>query len=179
VKRRRFNVLAVLSLILCIVVAIFYARSFEDDPARTMINTSGADESWWVVSDRGEIILLQWFFFASVDTTQWHRNPVDWKLPGVSWYEDGCDTMWNIGMGPQGGRMLRVSYLIPLSFCLFVALTMARLRRNSAVDATACLRCGYDLRATPDRCPECGTVTASGSDDPLTKSTTDEHVHGV
>jgi hypothetical protein len=59
--------------------------------------------------------------------------------------------------------------MLPMSFVasLFVILPLAvgsclvrRRRLARRLSAGRCIACGYDLRASPERCPECGRAAA-------------------
>jgi hypothetical protein len=89
-------------------------------------------------------------------------------LPTLSWWTRSgfglsIERAKSSGYFSESGFALVVpdwSLLIATALLPFAWLTrLGMVARRKAMEGR-CRRCGYDLRATPDRCPECGTQVA-------------------
>jgi hypothetical protein len=107
--------------------------------------------------------------FGHAPSTEVHSvefGPNVYRFLGVSF----SDNTWNRGpRDPLNGErqvLLRVPFWLVwiAAAALAIALLASRWHRRRVEHlAGVCAACGYDLRATPERCPECGTVPAARS----------------
>lgn len=168
-KRRPFAILAVLSTLLCATLAVSWARSHHAPEA--IFDASGgwqlvsADRriAWydsprpralrslhqsdiWYESDIGELV---WSRIVILDVLHEHGRL------GFAWWRSGPARILVL---PHAALMLLFA-VAPAS--VLSAHVGGSFRRASKFGC--CVHCGYDLRATPERCPECGTPAVPGA----------------
>ena len=98
-----------------------------------------------------------WISFRPEDPAPSAPRPTFWRT-GKAGMGLGGVTYWFRGasLSVPYGLVVAIAALPP------IVLGLIALRRRMRVgNACCCVNCGYDLRATPDRCPECGTVTVA------------------
>jgi len=164
-KRRLFNFVSVLSLLLCVAVV---AGWINHRRTRRTIEYSTSARTYIVTVRPMGLYLATGTYMQHYDSPGWSGSHVDKNVVdsglfasdrhagGFFWGEFAAFTH---GPRPQ----CTIAYLI-LPYWLLIAgsavmpvWAMWRWRR-SVYPTGFCPSCGYDLRATPDRCPECGAV---------------------
>jgi len=147
-KRRLLNLLTVLSLLLCVAVVGLWAvpgsRSF----------TFGLRLGGYAYFGRSFSDRLA-FGVARED------------LPALLYYYAHGRANWPGGAGgflyyrhPFARAVTGPYWFVAVCFAALPALRGWRRFRPVPRPAGLCPACGYDLRATPDKCPECGHVPA-------------------
>jgi hypothetical protein len=92
---------------------------------------------------------------------EFEQRPV-WRPPPFKVFGDRL----NLNGTLNQWRGLVIPLWIPASCAALLPMIRAvlamhvTLRGRSLMRQGRCRRCGYDLRATPERCPECGTLPA-------------------
>ncbi|MGA2496244.1 MAG: hypothetical protein ABSH20_00800 [Tepidisphaeraceae bacterium] len=192
-KRRLLDILAVLSLLLSIAVVILWVRSYWIGDrfyhSRWQVDGLRCQESAsWLLLGSGRIgfavrrqaaverpeNIAEFKALAAHPESLWHCD----RPPATNWHPPDDSALvhrlgfWTIDAPMPPGAGVTGYYRewgMPLwPICLALAVWPARrcawhLCHRSRRQPGLCPVCGYDLRATPERCPECGTVFPNGN----------------
>jgi hypothetical protein len=165
VKRRLLTLFSALSLLMFVSVCCAGVRSHWQG---TLVGWKGTRWTVFIRSHYGQM----WVYVQATDAGEslgWSAE--SWPLtrapnPSVrpqGWGESGF--AYAVG-GSAGGNVAR-QFAVPYwAFALLCAMLpgawlILNRRRRRLARAGLCLVCGYDLRATPERCPECGAEPAA------------------
>lgn len=169
-KRRLFTAGSVLSLVLCVGTLALWGRSY-------FVVDDVFGWTWWhgggVLSIRGRLLCSQMTApspggIATVTGVHWSTNSLK---PSASLPQPGGSLYWpggRIGFGTIRSprlidRQVWVPHVVIAALLAIPPVGWLIRRRRSRFGEGRCRTCGYDLRASADRCPECGTPIPGGS----------------
>jgi hypothetical protein len=168
-----FNVIAAVSLLLCMATIVFWIDSYSVQ--RVVMWNGGID--YEAVSNNGVLRFAQWIWLVPIHG-KWHRQTYNpdgvfssetrpyWGMQDLApVFVARRDISLNGSRHPFGDGIeeqrwvLFPHWFLALLLILPTGLRLYYFRRKShSADGMLCIQCRYDLRATPDRCPECGTI---------------------
>jgi hypothetical protein len=165
--RHLVNLLAFLSLLLCAATAVLWVRSYRGCDA--LVRPTAPGDRVCVTSEFGVVVvelegpvrgavLPGWEYFQSPLPRRW---PVRTGLFGFEAYRGGVTHFVRLPPSTLHGLALPHWCLVLLFAALPAHWLVARRRQAVArrrAEAGLCAGCGYDLRATPVQCPECGQM---------------------
>ena len=169
-----FNLADGVSLVLCATAVVLWVRSYSACDSVVRLSSSTIREFG---ASHGEFyVAVDGFFHPRVDVSD---GAVEWRkeTPSVQDVSAVISAYKENARGPKAGffsgevddgpwrgsiLFLPIPFVVVVLALLPVAAFLTRLRRRRRArrrGAGRCPTCGYDLRATPDRCPECGRTT--------------------
>jgi hypothetical protein len=158
VKRWLLNLLAAVSLVSCVATAGLWVRTYV---AQDQLSWRGGRYFVMAETYAGvvEVSLSSAMTFTHApDGWQYFRSPYENRYEHLAVHRQRP--------APGNGGWDRWLIVLPLWLPMLIsAAPLAagwRLRKRRGRTGT-CVQCGYDLRATPDRCPECGTAVNATS----------------
>jgi hypothetical protein len=153
-RRRILNIAGAVSLALCTMTTMLWVRTrwTSDNLLRKSAQGPIILREFIASSDRGGLDLI---VNVNLDLTSAYSSGgwTSFKLPGIRYAQ------WTASGGYHG--QLNVSHWLAAAAMGVAPLSLVLLRVRAARARTPigfCRTCGYDLRATPKRCAECGAV---------------------
>jgi len=187
-RRRLVNLVTAASAVLFLIAAAVWVRSYYvTDEVRLDSHRIGTSQIfvryWNCWHGKGGITAM--YEVGSYPQQGWldtfNREPLDeFKYnrkdllpPSYPLMDDSPSLMHSLGFGVYRGgpsaedsHAVQTAVTVPLYAICIVLLILPALyvrKRFRCQVAGSCAKCGYDLCATPERCPECGTVSDGGS----------------